>query len=448
MLNPVRIKKLNNYEIDDRRKYMFYWMQASQRLDDNFALEYMIYLANEFNKIPVVYFCLTDNYPGANRRHYYFMLQGILEIKKKFEDFGIVFKIVLGKPLDTFLELEKMGCAFVFDKGYTRVQREWREEIGRISKTALFEVEDNVFVPVELASSKEEYGAYTIRKKLWAKKGEFENERFSLEKQKYLYEEFILNNEIKEDNVEEIISKLKIDNSVREVSGFIGGEKQAEKLLWEFVELKLAKYEAEGNIPGLLNDSNLSPYLHFGNISPLKILRAVEKEKVKESFIEQLFVRRELAVNFTWYNENYDNFKSLKENWIMETIEKHRADKREIIYSLETLENYRTHDKYWNAAQKEMVMKGKMNSYMRMYWGKKIIEWTESAQKAYEIMVYLNDKYELDGRDSNGYAGIAWCFGKHDRAWTERAVFGKIRYMNDKGLERKFDMEKYIENLL
>ena len=149
---------------------------------------------------------------------------------------------------------------------------------------------------------------------------------------------------------------------------------------------------------------------------------------------------------FTTYNENYDTFECLPK-WAIDTLETHMDDDREYIYSLSELENYMTHDRYWNAAQKELIITGKMNGYMRMYWGKKVIQWSDDYKKAYEYLIYLNDKYSLDGRDPNGYAGIAWVFGKHDRPWVEREIFGKVRYMNDKGLERKFSMEDYLKKI-
>jgi deoxyribodipyrimidine photo-lyase len=190
----------------------------------------------------------------------------------------------------------------------------------------------------------------------------------------------------------------------------------------------------------------MSPYLHFGQISPLYIsLQILESEKQNiDSFLEELIIRRELAINFVYYNNHYDSFDGLHD-WQKKTLNDHKNDQRDYMYTLSELENAETHDPYWNAAQKEMIIRGKMHGYMRMYWGKKIIEWTKTPEVAYKIALYLNNKYELDGRDPNGFAGVAWCFGKHDRPWKERAIFGKIRYMNAKGLKRKFDTEAYAK---
>ena len=195
----------------------------------------------------------------------------------------------------------------------------------------------------------------------------------------------------------------------------------------------------------------MSPYLHFGQISPLTVALTVQAadgvaEEAKQAFLEELIVRRELAVNFVYYEKHYDRYVCLPD-WAKKTLVEHRRDRREHSYTLEQLENAATHDPYWNAAMEEMRLTGKMHGYMRMYWGKKILEWTKPPQEGMRIALYLNNKYELDGRDPNGFAGVAWCFGKHDRPWAERPVFGKVRYMNDKGLRRKFDIEAYVRRI-
>jgi deoxyribodipyrimidine photo-lyase len=202
------------------------------------------------------------------------------------------------------------------------------------------------------------------------------------------------------------------------------------------------------NEPGESYSSELSPYLHFGQISPLYISRRLAElpEATTAGFLEELIVRRELGINFVFYNDKYDSYESLPQ-WARSTLEKHQRDGRDEIYSREDLEKGNTHDAYWNAAQTEMVQTGKMHGYMRMYWGKKILEWTDDPSDAYATALYLNNKYNLDGRDPNGFAGVAWCFGKHDRPWGERAIFGNVRYMNDKGLKRKFDMERYLKKV-
>jgi deoxyribodipyrimidine photo-lyase len=244
--------------------------------------------------------------------------------------------------------------------------------------------------------------------------------------------------------IKNVIDLLRIDRCVKKVSDFQGGNSKAKKHFKIFLKNKLDKYHELKNDPSLDFLSNMSPYLHFGQISPLYIALKVQgtESPGKNAYLEELIVRRELSINYIFNNPNYDNFNGLPA-WSKETLRQHEKDQRDHIYSKSELENAETHDPYWNAAQNEMKLNGKMHGYMRMYWGKKIIEWSDSPQKAYRIALHLNDKYELDGRDANGYTGIAWCFGKHDHPWKERKIFGKIRYMSAEGLERKFNIEKY-----
>jgi deoxyribodipyrimidine photo-lyase len=245
------------------------------------------------------------------------------------------------------------------------------------------------------------------------------------------------------------LKSLKVDNKVSEIDWIKPGEKEAKKALRNFIENKLSSYSKNRNDPNKDAQSDLSPYLHFGQISSQRVALEVKKSKakkeVKEGFLEELIVRKELSDNFCFYNQNYDTFSGFPD-WAKKTLNKHREDKGEYIYTLEQFEKAETHDDLWNAAQMEMIKKGKMHGYMRMYWAKKILEWSKSPEKGLEISIHLNDKYELDGRDPNGYVGCVWSIGGvHDRAWKERKVFGKIRYMSYNGCKRKFDVEEYIE---
>jgi len=220
-------------------------------------------------------------------------------------------------------------------------------------------------------------------------------------------------------------------------------------MLEQFINTKLNGYHDRRNNPNEDGQSNLSPYLHFGQLSAQYAALAVRNSDGptadKEAFLEELIVRRELADNFCYYNTNYDSYKGFPD-WAKQSLLEHAQDKREYLYTKEELETGQTHDEIWNKAQTDMVQKGKMHGYMRMYWAKKILEWTRTPELAMEIAVYLNDTYELDGRDPNGYVGCAWSIGGvHDRAWFERPIFGKIRYMNANGLKRKFDVEAYLQ---
>jgi deoxyribodipyrimidine photo-lyase len=250
---------------------------------------------------------------------------------------------------------------------------------------------------------------------------------------------------------EKLAARAAAIKTVSPVADFPGGEAAAGVRLKQFVSTSLAHYDILARDPVAQCRSDLSAHLHFGQISPVTVVRAVREsgapEAAKAAFIEQVVVRRELAVNFVYYNSEYDRYDSAVPAWARRTLADHRKDRRPYLYGPEALERAKTHDPYWNAAQMEMVITGRMHNYMRMYWGKKIIEWSPAPEAAFEIMLALNNRYELDGRDPNGFTGVAWCFGRHDRPFTERPVFGKIRYMNAAGLERKFKIDRYVERI-
>ena len=243
------------------------------------------------------------------------------------------------------------------------------------------------------------------------------------------------------------VPELDLDRSVPPTGRFHGGTSRARGLLGAFIADKLNRYDAERSDPSLAIESHMSPYLHFGQISPLEIALAVRDvaapRKDRDAYLEELLVRRELACNYVYYTESYDRWAALP-RWARATLRKHQSDDRPYVYKLAELEAARTHDPYWNAAMREMTATGKMHNYMRMYWGKKIIEWTNSPRTAFRWMLALNNKYFLDGRDPASYANVAWCFGLHDRPWAERDVFGTVRYMSAGGLERKFDIDAYV----
>lgn len=459
-----RTTKLGNHA-NPQGSYVLYWMQASQRTIHNLALDFALSQAQQF-KIPlVVYFSIIPNYPSANERHYSFMLHNLVHIKNKLEPKGIKFIIELSEPINRVVQLSKDAKSLVLDRGYLAHQREWYERLYLESYCPIVQVEDNVLIPVETVSQKEEYTAATLRGKYLRNISDFiimeeieEYERFT----EQLWREEVI--PLKDDffdkgvditNVDKIISELKIDHSVKYTEGMLrSGEDEAIKLFDEFMNKKLSQYDSKRNDYKRSNTSRMSAYLHFGQISPIfiigKLLKMyrnsgdvtdeiskeyrlcdtlkIIKDKSVEAFLEELLVRRELAINFVTYNKQYNNFDCLQ-NWAKSTLLKHEKDKRPYLYTLAQLEKAQTHDKIWNIAQRSMVETGFMHGYLRMYWGKRVIEWVKDPTKAYDFLVYLNDKYQLDGRDPNGYAGVAWCFGKHDRPWKEREVFGIVRWM-------------------
>ncbi len=443
MIQKERIKILNRKDVK-RGTYVLYWMQASQRAEDNHALEYALIKANELRLPVIVFFGITDHFPEANERHYAFMLEGLRETKQSLQRRGIEMVILHQSPEKGAIRLAQKASLVVVDRGYLEIQREWRKVVADRIDCPLIQVESDVVVPVEEVSKKEEYSAATIRSKIQKRLNQFLIPLKSVDP--------VVNPiglEIESFPVEPIIlslSKLRIDRSVKPVRALQGGTKEALRHLKVFIEEKLDHYPELRNDPTLDYLSHMSPYLHFGQISPLKIALEVKKAKSPgvEAFLEELIVRRELSMNFVFYNSKYDSYEALPE-WARKTLRVHQRDKRTYLYGLRELEQAQTHDPYWNAAQKEMRITGKMHGYMRMYWGKKILEWSETPEEAFRSALYLNNKYELDGRDPNGFAGVAWCFGKHDRPWGEGSIFGNVRYMNDKGLRRKFDADRYVK---
>ena len=445
MIQPERIKALNN-KVLCNGKYVLYWMQAAQRTEYNHALEYSIRRANELKKPVLVSFGITDNWPEANLRHYYFMLEGLREVKRNLRSKGIQMVIQHESPDLSTIKLAKDAALVVVDAGQLRIQRKWRRNVAKQIACPLYEVETNLIVPVEEASSKENFSAGTFRPRI-TKKLDYYLVPLKHKKPKpdslgLKFTPFDI------DDIDKAISKLNIDRSVGKVDTFRGGTGEAKRRLSVFLRNKLDSFAGLRNDPNADCVSNMSPYLHFGHISSLYIaLKVLEtSSRGREAYLEELIVRRELSHNFVFFNDSYDTFNSLPP-WAMRTLNFHSRDKRPYLYSLEQFEKAQTHDPYWNAAQKEMVLTGKMHGYMRMYWGKKILEWSKDPKTGIKTALYLNNKYELDGRDPNAFAGVAWCFGKHDRAWAERPVFGKIRYMNAAGLKRKFDIDAYVNKI-
>jgi len=445
MIQPERLKTLNHKPLRDR-KYVLYWMQAAQRSEYNHALEYAIQTANKLNKPPVVVFGLTDDYPEANLRHYYFMLQGLREVRTALEAKGIQMVIRRGTPDLSAVELSRQAALVIVDAGHLRIQRQWRKKAAAQIDCPLYEIQTNLIVPVEEASVKEEFSAGTFRPRITKKLDRYliplKHRKPKLDSLALKFDSFDIG------DIDKAVAALNIDRSVGKVNAFHGGASEAKRRLRDFLKNKLDSYAELRNDPTLDYLSGMSPYLHFGQISPLYIALEVMKTDSpgKDAYLEELIVRRELSHNFVFYNDKYDSFEGLPP-WAKATLNFHRRDKRQYLYSLDQFEQAKTHDPYWNAAQKEMVLTGRMHSYMRMYWGKKILEWSRNPQVGFKIALYLNNKYELDGRDPNGFTGVAWCFGKHDRAWAERPVLGKIRYMNAAGLERKFNADQYVKKI-
>jgi deoxyribodipyrimidine photo-lyase len=443
MIQKERIQALNVKETK-RGRYVLYWMQASQRTEYNHALEYAVVKANELHQPLVVFFGITDHFPEGSERHYTFMLEGLRDVRRSLEKRGIRMVIQHTSPEQGVVQFAKGASFVVVDRGYLKIQRAWRDYAASRMDCPLVQVESDVIVPIEETSPKEEYAAATIRSKIHKKLDHFlcplKEVDLDIDSLSLDFDSFDI------DDVEEAVSRLHIDRSVKKVSCYRGGSWEAKKHLRLFVRDKLDRFPELRNDPTVDFLSHMSPYLHFGQISPLFIALTVSQTQglSKEAYLEELIVRRELSMNFVFYNGQYDSFEGAIPQWAQKTLKAHQKDKRPYLYALEELETAKTHDPYWNAAQKEMVFTGKMHGYMRMYWGKKILEWSKTPDEAFRAALYLNNKYELDGRDPSGFTGVAWCFGKHDRPWKEREIFGNVRYMNEGGLKRKFDADEYV----
>jgi len=420
-------------------------MSRDQRATDNWALLYAQQTALRLHAPLIAAFCVADAFLGATRRHYGFMLRGLEETRRTLLPLRIPLLMLRGDPPEQIARLAaEIAAGFVVcDFDPLRIKLQWKAAFCRGTGLPVMEVDAHNIVPARAVSQKQEYGAYTLRPKLSRLLPSFLTEFPPLVPHPYPVRACP-----RSPRPEELIRTLPLDSSVDEVAGVQPGPTAARVQLTNFLEAQLEHYAGESNNPNSECRSNLSPYLHFGQIAAQRAALEVKSRKAPspatEAFLEQLIVRRELADNFCLWNDRYDSLDGIPP-WARQTLRAHAADPREYVYSVRQLEQGRTHDPLWNAAQREMALTGRMHGYLRMYWAKKILEWSPSPAAAFKAAILLNDRYELDGRDPNGYAGVAWAIGGvHDRAWSERQVFGKIRYMNFAGCRRKFDTAAYI----
>jgi deoxyribodipyrimidine photo-lyase len=393
-------------------------------------------------------FGLDATYPDANERHFAFMLAGLAETASCLADRGIKLVGRFGSPPEVAHKLSGAASLVICDRGYLRHQRRWRRDLARSCSKSVVQVEGDVIVPVEIVSDKQEWAARTIRGKINRHRDDFIRPLRRSDPGKSSLPLHVTGDVDLRDSPA-TLAALDIDRSVSASERFTAGTGAAQTALTEFLRHDLDGYAGARNDPAAPRASQLSAYLHFGQISPVEVALMVGRAESgsnedKEAFLEELVVRRELAINFVVFCADYDRYACLPA-WAAKTLKEHRDDARPFRYTRRQLENADTHDRYWNAAMQEMLKTGYMHNYMRMYWGKKIIEWTNTPEYAYSTTLYLNNKYFLDGRDPNSYTNVAWLFGLHDRAWAERDVFGKVRYMSASGLESKFRIDAYVD---
>ncbi|MEW5924677.1 MAG: deoxyribodipyrimidine photo-lyase [Candidatus Zixiibacteriota bacterium] len=427
---------------------VLYWMSRDQRVHDNWALLYAQKQALERNLPLAVVFNLVPKFLDAGLRQYRFMLDGLKEVEKELSRFKIPFFVLAGNPGDSipaFIRKHKISI-LVTDYSPLKINKNWKSDVRDKIRVPFYEVDAHNIVPIRVVSDKQEYAAYTIRPKINRLLSEYLIDFPLIKKHPFSWLSATLDHDW-----DKLEKSIKVNKNVAAVNWIKPGEKAALNALRSFLDKKMPLYNDLRNDPNAEVSSLMSPYIHFGMISAQRIALEVQcydkHVQSQEAFLEQLIVRRELAENYCAYNSDYDSFDGFP-GWAKQTLDEHRSDPREYLYSPAQLEAAETHDNSWNAAQMEMVKLGRMHGYMRMYWAKKILEWSASPEKAVETAVYLNDKHQLDGRDPNGYTGIAWSIGGvHDRPWFERDIFGKIRYMSQGGCKRKFDTDAYIKKI-
>ncbi|XP_008431493.1 CPD photolyase [Poecilia reticulata] len=427
---------------------VLYWMQRDHRVQDNWALIRAQQLAAK-EELPLhACFCLVVSKSELSTlRHYAFLLKGLQEVAKDCKQLNIQFHLLLGAPgevLPRFV-LDRALGAVVTDFSPLREPQQWLNDVKKkLSKDIpLIQVDAHNIVPCWVASPKLEYSARTIRGKITNLLPEFLTDFPPLEKHQHT-----ATRTAKPVDWEQTLASLDVDRTVGEPQWAKPGSEAGMAMLESFIDVRLKLFATQRNDPNMAALSQLSPWIRFGQLSAQRVALQVRRcgKNASESvaaFIEELVVRRELTDNFCFYNEKYDKVEGAYE-WAQKTLKDHAKDKREYIYTREQLEKAQTHDKLWNGAQHQMVAEGKMHGFLRMYWAKKILEWTRSPEEALSIALYLNDRYELDGQDPNGFVGCMWSIcGIHDQGWAERPVFGKIRYMNYKGCLRKFNVAQF-----
>jgi deoxyribodipyrimidine photo-lyase len=424
--------------------YVLLWMQKAQRSRDNPALNLGFHCANRLKLPLVVLFVLTD-YPGAKPPHYRFMLEGIEECAVDLRARGVIFILDEGEMVAAVARQGRGAALVIADEGKLAFEREWRMSLGRTrGLPPLILVETESVVPPSAASDHLEWSAATLRKKISSKLP------FFLNPPSDLFECSIAGRQTDYPSRDELFPYKEKRGTLPNLQriSFRGGRAEGMERFRNFVESSgLERYGEARNDPAAHGQSEMSPYLHFGQVSPVALARSALERSVQaaQPYIEQLVVRRELALNFVLHCPGYDKYDTAVPDWAKKSLGE-RSGMR-TLYGKSELERGETEDRYWNAAQREMLLTGKMHNYMRMYWGKQLLSWCADPKDAFDTMVRLNDTYSLDGRDPNGYAGIAWCFGRHDRPWPMRDLFGSIRSMTGSGLRRKFDIERYASEV-
>ena len=453
-----RVRPLNSAPIRSKENgasYVLYWTGANRRVEGNHALAHAATLANEL-KLPLLYYePLTCAYPSANDRLHTFILEGVPDNAARLHSKGIGYCFHLRRrfsdPADTIFQLAAKAAAVISDDYPTFYPAYQNATVPPQLACTCYAVDSSCVIPMN-RFEKRQYAAYTIRPRVQKLLPEY----LKPVEVPHVHHRFTENIsswhlEVERKHIPAIVASCEIDHSVPPSISFTGGSEAAELHLKHFLHENLKRYPEGRNEPGQRATSNLSPYLHFGQIGALDVALAVreyaaEHELSSAEFIEELTVRRELAFNFLRFADQKNWLANLPD-WAQATLRDHERDRRPVLYTYEQLEQGRTGDEIWNACQKELLLRGKIHGYYRMYWGKKVIEWTPTYEEALQTLIRFHDRFALDGRDPNTYTNILWLFGLHDRPWQERPVFGKTRYMTADGLRRKTDVASYLAEI-
>jgi deoxyribodipyrimidine photo-lyase len=450
MIQPSRIKVLKDGPENPAGKYVLYWLGLSQRACFNPALEHAVDEANARNLPVVVCYGIAEGFPEVNARHWTFLLEGLAEIGPALAKRRIGFVARReGGPVETALAYAADAALVIIDRNYLKPIRAFYDNFVARAPCRVVQVEGDVVVPVETASPKHDYAARTLRPKIYRQWEDYLHPLAERDVRRPA-DELKLESTLNLADIAGIVAGLKCDHSVGAVKRFKGGHSEADGRLHRYLAGPFAHYATVRGRPEAGAASHMSPYLHFGQISPVAIALAVRSAKGgdaedRAAYLEELVVRRELAMNHVFYQSDYDELTGIPD-WCRKTLQEHRRDRRPYVYTREQFEAGETHDRYWNAAMQEMRETGYMHNHMRMYWGKKIVQWSRSPEEAWEIALRLNNKYFIDGRDANSFTNVGWLFGLHDRPWGTQPVFGTVRSMSEASL-KKFDADGYVEEV-
>lgn len=451
-IDPERIRTLGNGEPDPGARFVLYWMQASQRAEHNPALEFAVQRANETGCPLVVVMVVMPDDPDASVRHLTFAVGGMQRTVRALSRRGIRSCVRVGAPADIVAELAADAVELVVDRGYLRHQRAWYRELPRRVPLRITQVEGDVVVPIDLVSDEVEYAARTIRPKI-----ERHLDRFLVDLHTTAIEDRTTPEGTTSDvdldtmdgasSIAEWLVDLGVPSDPGPVDGFTPGTSAARSTLRRLLERLDTYHEDRNRFADPDSTSSLSPYLHFGQISPVAVATAVRRRggEGADAFIDELVVRRELAMNFVARHPEYDSYSALPA-WARESLDEHRDDEREHVYTAAELEAGRTHDEIWNEAMRRVREEGWIHNQLRMYWGKQIVRWTNTPEHAHRTLLRLNNRHFLDGRDPNSYANVGWCFGLHDQGFAERDVIGKLRPFTTAALDRKDDLDDWRDS--